>query len=190
MATTTRPNQREHILDVALGLISEHGAAAMSMRQLAQSCGLGVAALYHYFPSKDALVAAVVAERRYGARLADRPALPADGPLETRVRALFAEMWHGAIEEESVWRLLLGEGIRGELAVLPVGAELLATVRDGLSAWIAAAIPELDAPTAAEIMMGQMFAGFIEHIFNPSTDVDGIGARGAEVVVGLLCAER
>ena len=30
-----RPNQREHILDTALRLMSEHGSTGMSMRQLA-----------------------------------------------------------------------------------------------------------------------------------------------------------
>ena len=56
MATTdTRPNQREHILDVALKLMSERGAAGMSMRQLASACGVQVAAIYHYFESKDAI---------------------------------------------------------------------------------------------------------------------------------------
>ena len=34
-AAPTRPNQREHILDVALRLMSEHGASRTSMRQLA-----------------------------------------------------------------------------------------------------------------------------------------------------------
>jgi len=65
-AVPTRPNQREHILDVALELMSEHGAATTSMRQLAKACGLQVAALYHYFESKDALLAAVVAAAREG----------------------------------------------------------------------------------------------------------------------------
>ena len=47
MATTdTRPNQREHILDVALKLMSERGAAGMSMRQLASACGVQVAAMF------------------------------------------------------------------------------------------------------------------------------------------------
>src|SRR4051812_26722313 len=59
-----RPNQREHILDVTLQLMSEQGAGRTSMRQLAAACGLNVAAIYHYFPSKDALLAAVIDERR------------------------------------------------------------------------------------------------------------------------------
>ena len=62
-SVATRPNQRDHILDTALRLMSERGAKGMTMRQLASACDLQVAAIYHYFESKDALLAAVVAER-------------------------------------------------------------------------------------------------------------------------------
>ena len=75
MPTTAAPraNQRERILDVALQLMSERGSSAMSMRQLAQACGVQVAAIYHYFPSKDELLRSVVEERRYSSRLVEMP---------------------------------------------------------------------------------------------------------------------
>ena len=79
-AATVRPNQREHILDVALRLMSEHGSAKTSMRMLAKECGLNVAAIYHYFESKDALLAAVIDERQYGAHLAEIPEIPPSMP--------------------------------------------------------------------------------------------------------------
>ena len=47
-AATLRPNQRGHILDVTLRIMSEQGAAKTSMRQLARECGINVATLYHY----------------------------------------------------------------------------------------------------------------------------------------------
>ena len=59
-AATIRPNQRGHILDVTLRIMSDQGAAKTSMRQLARECGINVATLYHYFESKDALLAAVI----------------------------------------------------------------------------------------------------------------------------------
>ena len=77
--------QRTRILDAALGLVSELGSAGMSMRRLAAACGLNVATIYHYFPSKAALLRALVAEQRYGERLAvDEP--PADPALPARAR--------------------------------------------------------------------------------------------------------
>ena len=122
-ATAPRANQREHILDVALQLMSEHGSSAMSMRRLAQGCGVQVAAIYHYFPSKDELLRSVVEERRYSARLVEAPiADRADASVEDRLREVFDVFWQGAMEEEPVLRLLLGEGLRNQPAALPTGA--------------------------------------------------------------------
>ncbi|MDX6354513.1 MAG: hypothetical protein QOF98_1416 [Streptomyces sp.] len=50
----------QEILDAAERHITEHGPAALSLRSVARSLGMTVQALYHYFPSRDALVTAVV----------------------------------------------------------------------------------------------------------------------------------
>ncbi|HLH27545.1 MAG TPA: helix-turn-helix domain-containing protein, partial [Acidimicrobiales bacterium] len=42
--------QRQHILAVALSLMSQSGVDGTSMRDLAAAAGLNVASLYHYFP--------------------------------------------------------------------------------------------------------------------------------------------
>ena len=180
---------RERILDQALELMSEQGAAATSMRQLAGACGVRVAALYHYFESKDALLAAVIAERNYGRRMAETLQLGVDrtAPPEERLRAVFTEMWEGALEEESVWRLLLGEGIRSEPSALPVGRDLLGTVLPGVALFVREWIPELDDPDAAgEVLVSQMFLGFLRHMFDPDADVDVLGRERADVLVRVL----
>lgn len=187
MATTdTRPNQRDHILDVALRLMSAHGAAGMTMRQLASACGVQVAAIYHYFESKDALLAAVVAERRYGARLADPlPIDPAASP-EQRLRELFLHVWQGALDEEEIWRLLLGEGIRGEATVVPVGRELLSLVQVASRAWVGEHVPEAQPPDAvADLLVGQLLAGFVRRVFEPgngAAESDRIGREAADAL--------
>lgn len=179
-----RSNQREHILDVALRLMGEHGAAGTSMRRLAQACGVQVAAIYHYFESKDALLAAVVAERQYGARLAELTPLDPAAPAADRLRGLFGEVWRGALEEEAIWRLLLGEGIRGEPAVLPVGTALLELLRPAARDWVARWVPEVADPEAVgQLILGQLFAGFVHTMFDPSADRDAIAADAAEVLV-------
>lgn len=48
------------ILAAAERHISENGAAALSLRAVARSLGMSVQALYHYFPSRDDLVSALV----------------------------------------------------------------------------------------------------------------------------------
>lgn len=179
-----RPNQREHILDTALGLIASHGAAKMSMRQLAKECGLNVAAIYHYFDSKEALVTAVVDERQYGARMAEIPELDASLSPEERLSAIFETIWEGAIAEEPVWRILLGEGLRGEPAVMSVGKNLIDTLNPALGEWIGKSIPELEHPDAvSDLVLGQMFTGFMRHIFQPELDVAVIGKEQGKSLV-------
>jgi AcrR family transcriptional regulator len=178
---------RERILDEALGLMAEQGAAGTSMRQLAGACGVQVAALYHYFESKDALLAAVIAERNYGRRIAEPLELDRAAPPEQRLRSVFQQVWDGAIEEESVWRLLLGEGIRSEPSALPVGRDLLDTVMPGVAAFVRDSVPEIaDPDTAGELLLSQMFLGFIRHMFDPTADVGEIGRDRADVLVKAL----
>ncbi|MGI9576938.1 MAG: TetR/AcrR family transcriptional regulator [Microthrixaceae bacterium] len=184
-ATDTRPNQRDHILDVALKLMSERGAAGMSMRQLASACGVQVAAIYHYFDSKHALLAAVVEERRYGSRLADPLELDRSALPEDRLRALFGVVWDGALQEEEIWSLLLGEGIRGEEAVMDVGRDLLALVRDAAREWVREVIPEAQpSEQVADLLVGQLLAGFVRRVFEPDSHDVAAATR-----IGQQCAD-
>ena len=187
MTTAVRGNHRELILDVALKQMSEHGSTGASMRALARECGLNVATLYHYFESKDELLAAVVAERQYGTRLAAVPAIDHEAPAIERLRTIWTTVWDGAMEEQAVWRLLLGEGIRGESSVRPVAQELFAVMRDGLPIWIASALPEItDAAGCTELMIGQLFSGFVELIFDPDLDVAKVGKRNGDLLERTL----
>lgn len=59
-AKAAQPARREEVLEAALALISEHGVAGASLRKLASRLGMSQPSLYHYFPSKEALVAEIV----------------------------------------------------------------------------------------------------------------------------------
>lgn len=50
------PNQREEILLRSFQYIRENGVSSTSMRELAVSCGLSKAGIYHHFTSKSDLV--------------------------------------------------------------------------------------------------------------------------------------
>ncbi|CAN5431410.1 hypothetical protein BH10ACT3_BH10ACT3_14800 [soil metagenome] len=186
-ATVPRANQREHILDEALKLMSAQGSAGMSMRQLALACGVQVAAIYHYFPSKDALLRSVFEERRYDARLADEDNLVGidrDGTVEQRLRSVFAMFWNGALDEEPVLRLLLGEALRNQPVALPTGTALLEVFRSGVTLLLEEFVPELDdVELVTQVFNSQLFAGFIRHIFEPDADTDEIAAELADVMV-------
>lgn len=163
-------DQRARILAVALELMGERGVAKTSMRKLAAACELNVATLYHYFPSKAELVRALLVERRYTERLREeQPAVDVSLPARARLEALFAEVWHGTLAEESVWRVLVSESIQGDAAVRAAIAELVTSVSDGLAGWIGELFPELasgpvDSVTAARLVRSTLFALIVEEL--------------------------
>jgi AcrR family transcriptional regulator len=143
-AATDEPvTQRARILRVALELMGERGVAGTPMRLLADSCGLNVATLYHYFPSKADLVRSLVAERQYRERLRVQPQVAADLPARERYAALVRLIWDGAGEEVSLWRVFIGESVHGDEAVREAVADVFDALRTGLEAWIAELFPDL-----------------------------------------------
>ncbi|HKE72796.1 MAG TPA: TetR/AcrR family transcriptional regulator [Acidimicrobiales bacterium] len=167
--TGAEPGQRARILDAALGLVSELGSAGTSMRRLAAACGLNVATIYHYFPSKAALLRALVAEQRYGERLAvDEP--PADPalPVSERFAAFFAWVAGRAVEEETVLRLLVGEGLRGNDVARQSARDLIDALDVALAGWLATGFPELgtgpEPAAAARLVRGALLALITEQL--------------------------
>jgi AcrR family transcriptional regulator len=135
---------RARILDCALDLMSERGAAGTSMRQLAGACRLNVATIYHYFPSKADLLRAVIDERRYGERMAaEVPPLDPGLPPADRLAALLRWLWAHTFDEQVVLRLIIGEGLRGDGAAQSSARTLVETLDHGLATWLADGFPEL-----------------------------------------------
>ena len=50
-------NKREAVLAAAVRCFAAQGLAGAGMREIARAAGLTEGTLYHYFPSKDALIA-------------------------------------------------------------------------------------------------------------------------------------
>jgi AcrR family transcriptional regulator len=184
----TETATRERILDAALALMAEHGVAGMSMRMLAAECGLNVATLYHHFPSKAELLEAVLRGRGYLDRMAaerppDEVTRPGDPPA-VRLRRFVRWLWWASQQEETVWRLLVGESLRGDASAR---AEALALV-DGLDAavadWLAEAVPEVADRRAlvARLVRGLLFSLLVEHLA-PGPDDDRARARIDDLVI-------
>ncbi len=57
------PDNRSHILNVALNLFAERGYDAVGVQDIALAAGITKPTLYHYFGSKRGLVDAVIAEK-------------------------------------------------------------------------------------------------------------------------------
>lgn len=58
------PDRRREILDAALQVFSRKGYAAATNKEIAREAGVTAAAIYWYFPSKEELFRAVLADRQ------------------------------------------------------------------------------------------------------------------------------
>lgn len=113
--------RRAQLLDAALRLLAERGFAATSVDAIAKAAGLAKGTVYLYFPTKEALLDALIERQSLLPDLApllERGAqLPAGGLDEAFVRAVI----------EAVWRALHAR--RELLGVLAHGGAGLETMR-------------------------------------------------------------
>jgi AcrR family transcriptional regulator len=173
---------------VALALMSEHGSADTSMRTLATACGLNVATLYHYFPSKAELLRSVIEERGYFQLLAaDPPAVEADRPLRPRLEGFLTALSASARAEEAPVRLLLGEGLRQEPTAAATVVDLLAALDAAFARWLEEGFADLggDPRATARVLRHLLVARLVEGlaVAGPPED-DATWAR--EVTAVLL----
>ena len=71
-----RVNRRDEVVRTALELIAERGYRRASLAQVAARLGMSAPGVLHYFPSKDALLMAVLAERSRQSRALAETAAP------------------------------------------------------------------------------------------------------------------
>ncbi|MGP9804969.1 TetR/AcrR family transcriptional regulator [Paracoccus sp. NSM] len=93
------------ILDTAAEVFAEQGMEKASMAQVAARAQVSKALLYHYYPSKDALIFAIITthleELDASIEEADDPALPPDQRLRRLVGAVL-ENYRGADNQHKV----------------------------------------------------------------------------------------
>jgi len=109
-----RQDRREAILDVASRSFHEHGYAGTTMSAIAATLGGSKGTLWSYFPSKEALFAAVLdrATMAYRARLAE--ILDPCGDLESTLRRFCKAFTERVTSADAITlnRLLVGEAGR------------------------------------------------------------------------------
>jgi AcrR family transcriptional regulator len=138
------PAQRERILDATLALMARGGAHGTSMRAVASACGLNVATLSHYVPSKrDQLQPAI--EHRRAADLRPSP-FPEGlaGSVEDRLAALLDHLFVGMTADENLWRTLIADAIHGDDDVYQPLLETADAFEHALAGWLRSLCP--DAP--------------------------------------------
>lgn len=136
MAATRDPARtRAALLDAALLCFAERGYEGTSIRDIATRAGLSLGLLYHYFPSKEALLGELFA--RSVALIQGVFAEAADEPdPRRRLRRLIAASVRVMAEQRTFYRV--SYGVRMQPAVL--GA-----LGEGIGAWNAALAAQFEA---------------------------------------------
>lgn len=97
--------KRRGILDHAAAVFAEQGMEKASMSQIATHSNVSKALLYHYYPSKDALIYAIIVthleELDAAIAAADRPDLPPEHRLRLLVGTVL-ESYRGADNQHKV----------------------------------------------------------------------------------------
>jgi AcrR family transcriptional regulator len=168
--------------------MSERGSAATSMRTLATACGLNVATIYHYFPSKADLLRALIEEQRYGERFAGQdPPIDPELPPGERFATLLTWVWGETEAEHIVLRLILGEGVRGDATAQLAAHDLVQVLDAGLARWMEEGFPELAArgitpALAGRLVRRQLLSLVAEHLAVGKAD----GATAARELASVL----
>ena len=191
MSSPPIADQRARILDAALTLMGEQGAQPTTMRQLAAACDINVATLYHYFPSKADLLSAVLDERNYLDELSvQRVPITVEGTPSERLRALIRWVAEMAVNEDAVWRLVLGETLRGEPVAVSMARRLATGLDEALARWIVDLVPEFagDPEVAGRVIRTSVISLLIDRLLVDETEVDAVIDARTDDLVSLLLA--
>jgi AcrR family transcriptional regulator len=143
-------NKRDVILAAAVRCFAAHGLGGAGMRDIARAAGLTEGTLYHYFPSKEGLIAEAFrwsAFRPAGVRRA----MAAEGAgLRERLRSVGAEFL-AALRRDPDWTRVV---IREALRAAPSGEE--SPMRDALVALAGERIRALAAALRREMEAGRI----------------------------------
>ncbi len=184
---TARAELTRAILDSATGQLAEIGPAALSVRAVARDLGMASSAVYRYFPSRDALLTALIVEAydELGEAVESADAAVRRGDLRGRWRALCHALHDWARAHPHQYALTYGSPVPGYAApddtVAPatrVTFTLLALLRD---AQVAGRTPTAG-PTrvsAAEKAAVAPVVAFVEPALSPAYAVRGLTAWAA-----------
>ncbi len=139
-----KDERREQILRAARGLFARKGLAATKIADIAVAAGMSHGLVYHYFPSKEAVYAAIVERALQGAARVTATALERPGSPWDRLRWVCDQMLAGVRDAPEytliIIQALVSEAIPEELqaALRRHGSQpfpnLLALVRQGQEA--------------------------------------------------------
>ena len=172
--SSRREEKRRRILDAADGCFARRGFHATSMAEICEAAGMSAGNLYRYFPSKEAMIAALVDAEREETAALFRRIEDSDDPLAaiTTLLERFLTLTTDAAGHR-LWLEILSEGARNpqiqavldrsDAEVRPALARLI-----GRAAALGQADPAIDGDQAA-IWLLMLIDGFSARV---ATDPD------------------
>ncbi|RDV04881.1 TetR/AcrR family transcriptional regulator [Undibacter mobilis] len=175
------------ILEAAIALAAEGGMAAVQIVAVAQRAGIAAGTVYRYFPTKNDLVAeliAAVAGRELEAMQTAADAAP--GPLSALASGIARFASRALAERKLAWAVI-GEAVDAEVDVMR--ADFRQSLAGELERRINIAIglrflPEQDARLAAPAIVGALMEGLLSPM--APTHADAAAAREAVQTVTLF----
>jgi AcrR family transcriptional regulator len=178
------------ILDAAAAVLIKRGYEGMSTNQVAQRAGVSIGSLYQYFPSKEAIIAALIDEHLEAEHAIIREAFErlADAPLERAVAGLVDAVLLTSTVNPKLRRVFLEQIPRvGRFQRL---RERVAAVEEMVMAYFEHHQPEIR-PTnlrLAAFMLTHAADGVIQtaKAERPETLADGLAVELRELVLRYL----
>lgn len=157
MTGTSDDHRRSAILRAASALFAREGFRGTSMAMLADAVGFSKPALYHYFATKESILAAILLD--YALDLAEEvEAIGAkEGTAETRLRALIMRLVERYQVEADVHRVQLNDLERlddAERRAVRDAERRVVRVMEQLVAELAPTMDPLELPVAAMSVFG------------------------------------
>jgi AcrR family transcriptional regulator len=154
--------RRDRIFSGALRLFAQTGFDETTMDQVAAAAELSKAALYLYFPSKDALLKSLLKRYMLLPEVPELVATVAETPPEVAIPRLIREMWQRLCERKDLAHLLVREiqsnPERARLLSKHVGQPASRALAGYLDRWIKrGAIARQDTLVAAQCVFGMLW---------------------------------
>lgn len=160
--------RREEIISAAVSLFCEKGYEGTTIRDIARAVGVTEGLLYHYFPSKSALIAECWRRRSWHSRAVAIVAGAGDRPVASVLGELIRDHLASLYENGPAFRMHAAEMLRnGELAAMSqhyiqeTHAAIAEYVRRKQHAgWIH---PDADPDVVAHVILGTNTTFFVVH---------------------------
>lgn len=168
-AKAPRPagEQRTHLLDAALRCFATWGYAGTSIRRIAEEAEVAPGLLYHYFPSKDALLQALF-ERSGALVLSSFARVSQEPDPRERLASLLRVSAEIVREHQEFWRVAYGVRFQHDvLASLADGVAAQSAMFRGAFEALLSEIGRPDPAVEAALLFGSLDGVFQHFVLDP-----------------------